>query len=211
MTGPERTTATIWDDRYRDPDYAFGTAPNAFLASQRHRVVAGQRALVPGDGEGRNGVWLAEQGLDVITVDASRVGVAKATALATARGVQLDARCADLTDWDWPVATCDLVAAIFLHFMPAERPAMHRRMLGAMRPGGLLILECYSVRQLDRRKAGTTGGPPPEMMVTTADLAADFAGAEVESLEEVETVLHEGARHVGPSTVVRLLARRRSE
>ncbi len=209
MNSEPRTTAKIWDHRYSEPVFAFGTEPNGFLASQQARLAPGQKALVPGDGEGRNGVWLAGLGLDVVTVDASQVGVEKARKLATERGVRIDARAADLNVWPWPQAQFDVVAAIYIHFPPAERPAMHRRMLAALKPGGIVILECYSPRQLERRKEGSTGGPPPEMLVVPTDLASDFAEAEVELLQEVETVLAEGVRHVGPSTVVRLIARRR--
>lgn len=208
MTSEPRTTANIWDRRYSEAEFAFGTEPNAFLAAQLSRLTPGQRAFVPGDGEGRNGVWLAGMGLDVVTVDASPVGVEKAKAMAAARGVRIDAQTADLGAWAWPEARFDVVAAIYLHFPPGERPAMHRRMLAALKPGGLLILECYSPRQLERRQAGSTGGPPPEMLVQPSDLASDFAGADIELLEEVETVLAEGVRHVGPSTVVRAIVRR---
>ncbi len=209
MSKPPRTTATIWDERYRQPVYAFGTAPNAFLASQRERFLPGQRALVPGDGEGRNGVWLATLGLDVVSVDASSIGCDKARLLAAERGVRIDAQCADLNHWSWPVAIFDVVAAIYIHFPPDERPALHRRMFGALRPGGIVLIESYTPRHLSRRDAGSVGGPPPEMLVTAADLAGDFAGAEMVMLEECEAVLNEGVRHVGPSDVVRMIARKR--
>lgn len=209
MTTPPRTTATIWDERYRQPVFAFGTAPNAFLASQRERFRPGRRALVPGDGEGRNGVWLATLGLDVVSVDASSVGCEKARRLAAERGVRIDAQCADLNHWDWPVAEFDAVAAIYIHFPPAERPILHRRMLAALRPGGIVLIESYSPRHLSRRKEGSVGGPPPDMLVNADDLADDFAGAEMVMLEECEVVLNEGVRHVGPSDVVRMIARKR--
>lgn len=209
MPTQPRTTATIWDERYRDPAFAFGTEPNAFLASQRARFHPGQRALVPGDGEGRNGVWLASLGLDVVSVDASAVGCEKALRLAAERGVTIDAQCADLNHWNWPRDAFDAVVAIFIHFPPGERPSLHRRMYDALRPGGVLLLESYSPRQLARRKAGSIGGPPAEMLVTPSDLAQDFADAAIEVLEECVVVLSEGTRHVGPSDVVRMIARKR--
>lgn len=208
MTAKPRTTATIWDERYRDRAFAFGTEPNAFLASQRERFRPGQRVLVPGDGEGRNGVWLASLGLDVVSVDASAVGCEKARALASERGVAIDARCADLNTWTWPVLAFDAVVAIFIHFPPAERPNLHRRMYDALRPGGIVLLESYSPRQLGRRKEGSVGGPPPDMLVTPQDLAGDFPDAEMVLLEEREVMLSEGVRHVGASDVVRMIARK---
>lgn len=202
--------SAFWDERYAGETFAFGEAPNVFLAAQAHRLKAGMRALVPGDGEGRNGVWLAQQGLAVTTLDLSPVGVDKAKRLAQARGVTLDARCADVATWDWPQAVYDLVASIFLHFAPAERRAYHQRLLEALKPGGLLLLEAYTPRQAQRRANGSVGGPlDAAMLMEPPDLAADFAEARIISLEEVEVVLAEGLRHTGPSSVVRLIAERR--
>lgn len=208
MPTPPRTTATIWDQRYREQTFAFGTEPNAFLASQRALFRPGQRVLVPGDGEGRNGVWLATLGLDVVSVDASEVGCEKARNLAADRGVRIDVRCLDLNHWDWPVGVFDAVVSIYVHFQPAERPVLHRRMYDALRPGGFVLLECYSPRHLEKRKDGSVGGPPPDMLVTTDDLASDFRDAEIELLEDREIVLSEGVRHTGRSDVVRLIARK---
>ena len=208
MASGRRTTASIWDSRYGEVETAFGTEPNAFLASQRARFTPGMRALVPGDGEGRNGVWLATLGLDVVSVEASSVGCGKARRLAAARGTSVDVQCADLNDWPWPKAAFDIVAVIYVHFSPAERPLMHRRMYEALKPGGIVLIESYRPKHLERRKAGSVGGPPPEMLVTADDLRADFAGADVVLVEEVETVLSEGVRHVGASDVVRFVARR---
>lgn len=214
MTRPNDPTAGLptgpkWDARYAEAEYIFGEEPNAFLKSQAGRLRAGMTALVPGDGEGRNGVWLAGQGLDVTTVDASRVGVEKSKALAARRGVPIRAIHADLEVWDWPVEQYDVIASIFLHFHPEVRVRMHARMQAALRPGGLVLLEAYTPRQLEHRKAGVQGGPPPEMLFTRDLLAKDFAAMEILELAEVDTTLAEGRRHVGPASVVRLVARRR--
>ena len=121
----------------------------------------GMRALVPGDGEGRNGVWLAEQGLEVVTVDLSAAGVEKAKRLAAKRGVRIDAIQADLATWAWPVGEFDVVAAIFLHLPPDIRRPVHRNMLRALRPGGLLVIEAYRPEQVQYRQThGSKGGPP---------------------------------------------------
>lgn len=197
----------FWDQRYAEPGYAYGTEPNAFFASQRHLLKPGMRALAVADGEGRNGVWLAEQGLEVLSVDASAVGLAKAQALARQRGVRIRTEQADLTRWDWPQAAFDVVAAIFIHFMPEHRARMHRAMLAALVPGGVLILEAFTPRQLEYR----SGGPPVREMLYTADmLRADFAPAEILLLEETLAELEEGAYHRGTAAVVRLIARRAS-
>jgi SAM-dependent methyltransferase len=202
VTGPK------WDRQYADEAYIFGTAPNVFLAAEAHRFKPRGRILVPGDGEGRNGVWLAAQGFVVSSVEASSVGVGKARALATARGAQLDIQNANLDNWGWPLEAFDGVAAIFVHFEPHVRQIMHRRMLAALRPGGILLLEAFTPKHVENRKAGSRGGPPLEMLYTADLLRDDLAGAEIELLGEVEVMLDEGARHQGQAQVVRLVARR---
>lgn len=202
VTGPK------WDRQYAEEAYIFGTAPNAFLAAEAHRFQPRGRILVPGDGEGRNGVWLAEQGFAVTSVEASSVGVGKARALAAARGVRLHIQHANLDAWGWPLEAFDGVAAIFVHFEPHVRQSMHRRMLGALKPGGLLLLEAFTPKHVENRKAGSRGGPPPEMLYTADVLRDDLAGADIELLREEEVMLDEGSRHRGRAQVVRLVARR---
>jgi hypothetical protein len=206
---PTSPTADFWDARYREPGFSFGEAPNAWLAAQRTLFSVGQRALVPGDGEGRNGVWLAELGLSVTTVDASRIGVHKANLLAAERGVTLDAQVADLTTWDWPDKEYDVVASIFLHFPSAIRRTLHRKMVAALKPGGLLILEGYTRRQLVFRASGTVGGPSDaDMLFDPLEVARDFAGLRYEHIDEERVFLDEGKRHYGSSAVLRIRGRR---
>jgi SAM-dependent methyltransferase len=198
-------STNVWDDRYDRQDYAYGTEPNAFLVSQRWRLERGMRVLAVADGEGRNGVWLAQQGMRVTSVDGSAVGLQKALKLALARGVALQTTCADLLSWDWPVAAYGAVAAVFIHFPPEDRAAMHRAMLGAVKPGGVILMEAFRPAQLGR----TSGGPPVRaMLYDAATLRGDFADADILELEEVETELDEGPLHRGPAATVRLVARR---
>ena len=195
----------FWNNRYAEPGFAYGTEPNAFLVSQRSFLRPGMQALAVADGEGRNGVWLAQQGLDVLSVDASEVGLSKARELAADRGVRLRTERADLAAWTWPEAEYDVVVAIFIHFPPEMRARLHRAMLGALKPGGLLILEAFTPEQLNYK----SGGPPVAEMLYTADtLRIDLAGAGIVSLEEHVTELAEGKYHRGPAAVVRLVARR---
>ena len=115
------STSLAWDDRYQNGGFEFGEAPNLYLQSQAHRLRPGLRALAVGDGEGRNGVWLAGQGLQVTSVDWSGVGLAKAASLARQRGVALQTITADVAAWDWPRAQFDLIAWIFVHLPPEDR------------------------------------------------------------------------------------------
>lgn len=195
----------FWNSRYAEPGYAYGTEPNAFLVAQKKYLESGGKALAVADGEGRNGVWLAQQGLDVLSVDASEAGLEKARELAADRGVRLRTERADLTTWTWPEGRYDLVAAIFIHFPPEVRARMHRAMFQALKPGGVLILEAFTPEQLQYG----SGGPPLVEMLYTADmLRIDFTGGEILRIEGLVTELGEGKYHRGPAAVVRLLLRR---
>jgi SAM-dependent methyltransferase len=165
----------FWDSRYDEPGYAYGTEPNAFLVSQKDYLRPGMRALAVADGEGRNGVWLAQQGLEVLSVDASAVGLRKIRELARERGVPIRTERVELTAWDWPRDEFDVVVAIFIHFPPESRTRMHRAMLNALKPGGVLILEAFTPEQLNYK----SGGPPAREMLYTADLLRqDLSGGE---------------------------------
>jgi cyclopropane fatty-acyl-phospholipid synthase-like methyltransferase len=192
-----------WEARFAAPGYLFGTAPNAFLRGQQHRLRCGQRALSIADGEGRNGVWLAEQGLDVLAVDFSPTALGKAQALAAERGVTLRTEQADLIGWQWPQATFDVVVAIFIQFVtPAERPQVFDAIKAALRPGGLLLLQGYRPEQLGYR----TGGPGNREQLYTRELLeqafGDFSALDI---REHDSVIQEGSGHAGMSALIDLV------
>jgi len=192
----------FWEQRYSEKGWAYGTEPNQFLSTHSDRLKPGMKALVVGDGEGRNGVWLAQQGLEVLSVDYSAAGLRKARELAIAKGTRVHTECADLTHWQWPVAAFDVVVAVYLHFAPEVRTAMHRAMLQALKSGGVLILEAFNKNQLQYK----SGGPQVAAMLFSSDeLRADFSGARIELLEETVAELNEGKYHVGPGAVLRLV------
>jgi cyclopropane fatty-acyl-phospholipid synthase-like methyltransferase len=197
---------SFWDERYQGETYLFGEAPNAFLARQAHRLAPGQTALAVADGEGRNGVWLAEQGLSVLSADGSPVAQAKAARLAEARGVSLDLQQVDLAAWDWPQERFDLVAAIFIQFAgPELRTEIFENMKRALKPGGLVLLEGYRPEQI----AYGTGGPrTPENLYTEAMLREAFADFEILELVAYDAAIEEGAGHSGPSALIDLVARK---
>jgi SAM-dependent methyltransferase len=189
-----------WQTRFAGPGYLFGTEPNAFLKSHAHLLRPGQKALSVADGEGRNGVWLAEQGLDVRSFDFSPVAVAKARDLARQRGVTLETEVADLFSWPWPIAAFDVIAAIFFQFAgPDTRDAVFAGIKRALKPGGLLLMEGYHVRQL----GFGTGGPSDVANLWTRELLVrafgDFSSI---AITEQDRALAEGHHHVGMSALV---------
>ena len=195
-----------WNARFADETYLFGTGPNAFLASHVALLRPGMSALSVADGEGRNSVWLARQGLSVTAFDLSPVGVEKARRLARDAAVAVDYRIADVNEWDWDARTFDVVAAIFIQFAsPDERARIFAGIHRAVAPGGLVILQGYTPRQL---VYGTGGPPHAENMYTSAMLAEAFSDLEILHLAEHDDVIHEGKGHDGMSALVDLVARR---
>lgn len=197
----------IWDQRYAGDDYHFGTEPNAFLVAQQHWLKAGTSCLAVADGEGRNGVWLAQQGLDVLSVDASPVALAKAQRLANERGVQVRFELADLLQSELGEARYDVVVAIFIQFVPpAQRAAMFAGIKRSLKPGGLLLLQGYTPRQLEYR----TGGPSQaENLYTEALLREIFADMDILHLVEHDSHISEGAGHSGISALIDLVAKKK--
>jgi cyclopropane fatty-acyl-phospholipid synthase-like methyltransferase len=203
---PKMSELERWESRFAAPDYHFGTAPNAFLKSQAHRLKPGQKALAVADGEGRNGVWLAQQGLDVLSLDFSPNALKKARALAAARGVDLRVELADLAQWRWPVAAFDLIAAIFIQFAdPPFRDKIFTGIKRALTPGGLLLMQGYRPEQLDYR----TGGPSQvENLYTRGLLEAAFGDFASVEIREHDSVVDEGAGHAGMSALIDLVGRK---
>ena len=197
---------TFWDQAYDTPQYKYGTAPNAFVRAQSALLAPGSRVLVPGDGEGRNGVWLAVQGHEVLSVDSSSVGLAKARALAQKSGVPLATEQADLAEWTPAPASFDAVVLTYVHLPPAIRTRVHRRLAGALRPGGWLILEAFTRKQL----AYGSGGPKDGGMLYSLDaLCEDFSGLlREERASEGVLKLDEGPGHQGPAHVLRWLGQK---
>ncbi len=196
----------FWDEKFNRDGFTYGTRPNAFLESRSSLLKPGGSVLVPGDGEGRNGVWLAQQGLNVTAVDSSKVGQGKARGLAEDSSVVMQFQLADLLTWDWPTAAFDHVVSIFFHLHTDDRPRLHAAMLAALKPGGILIMEAFRPEQL----ALSSGGPRVSELLFDKDcLAQDFAVAELLELENASPILDEGPLHQGLAATVRLVARRR--
>jgi SAM-dependent methyltransferase len=196
-----------WNERYSSPDYLFGTRPAAFVEREAWRLTAGQSALCVADGEGRNSVFLAEQGLHVTAMDGSDAAAAKARALAQERNVSVAFHVADIASWDWEDRQYDAVLAIFIQFAgPDLRDAIFEGMLRTLAPGGLLLLHGYTPAQL----AFNTGGPRVVANLYTADLLADrFKDLEILHLAEYEAELCEGSQHVGRSALIDFVAQKR--
>jgi SAM-dependent methyltransferase len=195
-----------WEGRFGGTDYAFGKEPNYFLVSCRPLLPRSGKALTVADGEGRNGVWLAEQGLDVLSIDFSPSAQRKARALARERGVTVSFVQTDVHAFDYTEAAFNVVVEIFTQFSsPAERALKWTGMRKALKPGGLLIIQGYTPKQL---QYGTGGPKQIENLYTRVMLEEAFRGFHDLAIVEEELELHEGTSHGGMSAVINLTARK---
>ena len=198
----------FWDDKFDQPDYRYGRTPNAFLAQTLPSLLEpGQSVLCVGDGEGRNGVWCAEQGFDTTSLEPSKVGTEKIAALANERGVDLTIIHDRMTDQAVDDQSFDAVVLTFIHTPPPIRKPLHQACINALRPGGVIVLEAFTPEQITNHRP--SGGPPTQALMFTPDiLREDFAALTIEILTEETVQLDEGPGHRGPADVVRLVARR---
>jgi len=199
-------TSQYWDELYGQERYAYGTLPNEYLVQQAVWLEAGMRALAVADGEGRNAVWMASRGLDVVTIDYSNAGIEKTRKLAEQAGVQLSVIHADVFDWAWPQQAFDVVISIYFHLGPEHRRAAHRLIGSTLKPGGILILEAFHQRHAQR--AGSAAAKLAPFLYTVELLQEDFCGLEVLECFEGPLPLAEGYMHQGTADIIRLLARK---
>lgn len=201
----DTSAAGHWDQRYGTDEYWYGTVPNDFLKERVGTLPPGGRVLCLGEGEGRNAVFLASQGFDVVAVDASAVGLEKAERLARERHVSLATRRADLADFELGDDAWDGIVSIWCHLPSALRARVHHDVARALRVGGVFLLEAYTPAQLEFK----TGGPQSaDLLPTLAALRDELSGLNFEFATEREREVHEGRGHHGHSAVVQVIARR---
>jgi SAM-dependent methyltransferase len=197
----------MWDERYGKPGFAYGTTPNTFLTSVAGRIPIG-KVLSLGEGEGRNAVYLATCGHEVVAVDGSPVGLAKAERLAEERGVTITTVVSDLADFVIEPGHWDGIISIFCHVPRPLRARLHSAVVKGLKPGGVFVLEAYRPAQL----AYGTGGPPTaELMVSLSDLRSELVGLELMHARELDRNVREGRGHTGLSAVVQVVGVRTAE
>lgn len=194
----------MWDQRYDSDGYIYGTQPNSFLV-ENAKLLSGP-VLSLAEGEGRNAVFLASLGLDVLGVDGSEVGLAKARALAQSRGVAVRTQVADLATYVPPENCNGSVVSISCHLPNSIRRRLHRLAERSLKPGGIFLLEGYSKSQISR----DTGGPKdPDLLASCFDLEEDFRNCELILSREVEREVIEGEYHSGLASVVQFIAKKK--
>ena len=199
----------LWNNRFSEAGYAYGSEPNVYLAEQLERLTPGT-ILFGAEGEGRNAVYAARRGWTVSAFDISEAGRSKALQLAAERRVNIDYRVGHFPDLGFFPGQFDAVALIYAHFPPSLRRNFHALVDSCLKPGGTLIFEGFGQDHLRYRERNpAVGGPYDERLLFSVDeLQRDFAGYTVEEFREVEVELQEGKYHNGRGSVVRFLGRK---
>jgi 2-polyprenyl-3-methyl-5-hydroxy-6-metoxy-1,4-benzoquinol methylase len=191
---------SMWDNRYLEPGFAYGTTPNQFLTAVAKDIPKG-KVLCMGAGEGRNAVYLAQQGYDVTALDISRVGLEKAQMLAHENKVTINVICTDIQDFTFVPASWQGIISIFLHLPPALRKKTHAKISTGLFPGGVFILEGYSKQQLNYK----TGGPPvEELLYDLPELTSELVGLQLKIKTHTVRPVIEGKYHHGEGSVIQI-------
>jgi NAD(P)H-dependent FMN reductase/SAM-dependent methyltransferase len=198
---------SMWNESYKTAFAAYGTEPNDFLRAVAGRIPDGP-VLVIAAGEGRNAVYLAKRGHEVIAMDQSTVGLKHAAVLASRHGVRLTTIESDLSEFDFGESCWAAVVSIWAHVPPKLRSKVHAACTKALQPGGVYILEAYAPAHLER--PGKGGPPVAELLIDTETARRELEGLELELCQEVQRPVSEGRDHNGPSTTTQVLAVRPS-
>lgn len=196
--------AAGWDERYAGSERLWSLAPNVFLVDEIADLPPG-RALDLAAGEGRNAVWLAEQGWEVTAVDFSAVAADRARDMAAARGVTVEVVVGDVTEWTPPADSFDLVAVFYLHLPPDARRSVLDGARRALRPGGTVLVVGHD---LDNLEHGYGGPQDPSILYDPVTIAAELGGLDIVSARRVErAVAVEDGTRTAVDTLVRAVRR----
>jgi len=198
------STRDFWNEKFANTEYAYGTEPNEFLAASVAKLKPGA-ALSLAEGEGRNAVWLAQQGFTVSSIEQSEKGVAKTLRLALQRGVIVMAERGELEIFHIQPNSWDLIVSVYAHTPQELRRKLHRQVVAGLKPGGVFILEAYTPAQIPNN----TGGPKDASLMPTAELLrSELNGLVFDHIAEVERDVVEGSLHTGTAQVVQVVAHR---
>ncbi len=190
----------FWNERYATVEYAYGTEPNLFFRDNLKSISPG-KILFPAEGEGRNAVFAARMGWDVTAFDVSTEGKKKAEQLAANNQVKISYLIENFENVSFPVNYYDCIVLIFAHMHPAKRKELHQKLVSFLKPGGILILEGFSKKQINNN----SGGPRDiNMLFSKDELQSDFGFFSELTITEADYILDEGPFHQGIASVIRI-------
>lgn len=193
----------MWNERYAQAGYIYGTEPNAFLAE--HTYLLNGPVLSLAEGEGRNAVFLAGCGLQVLGVDSSAVGLGKAQALAAERKVVIETEVADLANFAPRAGHYGAVVSIFAHLPGALRQRLYPLIETSLLPGGLILMEAYAE---DQPSYGTGGPKDVDMLMSLEKIREGFPALEPVLLRALTREVIEGSYHTGMASVIQFIGRK---
>ena len=197
----------FWNERYAGAEFAYGKKPNEFLVAECHRIKSG-RVLCLAEGKGRNASFLASKGFNVTAVDQSKQGLDKTKELGREIGVEITTIEADLENFEIAPSYWGAIVSISAHLPPSIRKKIHRQVVSGIKPGGILILEAYTEKQLEMPGIGGPPADQKEMFMSLSKLEIELAGLDFVLAKETERNFDEGKYHQGLSAVVQVVAER---
>ncbi|WP_346860989.1 methyltransferase domain-containing protein [uncultured Draconibacterium sp.] len=191
----------FWNERYSTAEFAYGEAPNKFLVDELKTRKPGT-ILFPAEGEGRNAVYAATQGWNVTAFDPSIEGQRKAKLLADKYNTTIEYLLNGYEDIEFSPDSFDCIVLIFAHMPPLKRNSWHRKLTKYLKPGGTLLLEGFSKKQIENE----SGGPKNiDMLFSKEELESDFKHLAELKITKTEYDLNEGPFHQGNASVIRVI------
>jgi 2-polyprenyl-3-methyl-5-hydroxy-6-metoxy-1,4-benzoquinol methylase len=200
----------FWNDRYKNKEFAYGKNPNVFFKETINELNLSGKILLPAEGEGRNAVYAAKNGLDVTAFDISEEGKIKALELARSERVKIDYKVGELNQLNLKKNSFDSLALIYAHFPENIKEKLHKELAELIKPNGYLILEGFSINNLElRKKNPKIGGPGKKgMLFSEKEMKETFKNFEIIQLSETLIELNEGNFHNGLASVIRFVGKK---
>lgn len=201
-----------WNERFSSEEYIYGKEPNAFLKEffENNQKLFKNPVLMLGDGEGRNGVYLATKGMDVFSLDYAEIGLKKAKLLAQEKNTKIKTILANVNQFDFGINQWGSIVLIFLHLSKMERLNLYKKIKSSLIHSGLFFVEAFSRNQLNYN----SGGPKNyDLLYDKDELDNAFRNQnefkfEIILSEQKVITLHEGRFHEGEGSVVRFVSKK---
>lgn len=199
-------TKKQWDKNFSNGKYIYGEDPNEFVKQMSGKIPPNSNIACLAEGEGRNAVFLAEQGHHIVAYDQSKVGLDKANQLAEKNNVNIKTETIDLTKECVPQGEYDAAILVFGHVLKKDQQFLFQNLLNSVRSGGHVLFEVYSEKQINYK----TGGPGHvEALYDPVDILKFIDQHQVLHFYYGETERYEGLNHTGLGHVIQVVIKKR--